>query len=429
MSCQPCPSCGHGTCNDNIDATIACTCNTGWMGASCDACAAGYFGPDCQACPACGAHGTCNEGITGNGACTCATGWMGASCNLCVAGYFGANCQACPACVHGTCNEGIGGNGACACAPGWAGALCDTCAPGLWGPNCDQPCTCQHGTCNPADGHCSSCQPAFTGTDCETCTTCRPNLVLYWKFDESMGTTVYDYSGNDFHGAYVSDQAPLPAPSALVPTLMFPDPASLAFNQSNTLTRQAVRYLPADVSALKPANNFTFAAWFRTNGVTDTSGSEVVSMGDAYLLRLRKATATTYQLQFSKRGQTFLADGGTSSAFADCQGPLSTTPVFLDGNWHHFAGVQSSTTGMSMYFDGALVTVTLDGGASSTCANPAAAANVNNVVYTNGRYFYAARNGNNGSAFDFDGNIDEVRVYNRVLTPVEISTLATGGAL
>jgi hypothetical protein len=153
-------------------------------------------------------------------------------------------------------------------------------------------------------------------------------------------------------------------------------------------------------------------------------------MGDNYLLRLRKATSTTYQLQFTKLGQTgVLPDGGVTSAFADCQGPLFTnTAPFLDGNWHHFAGVQSSTSGMSMYFDGALVTVTLDGGASGNCANPAVAANTANVVYSPGRSFWVGRNGNTSANFDFDGNIDEVRVYNRVLTPAELSTLAQGGA-
>jgi hypothetical protein len=258
--------------------------------------------------------------------------------------------------------------------------------------------------------------------------------VLYWKFDESSGTTVFDYSGNGFHGAYFSAVSPLPTPSANVPPLVppnFSDPFSIAFigASNNTATRQAVKYTPASVSAIKPANDFTFAAWFRTT-LTDTGGSEILSMGDNYLLRLRKATSTTYQLQYSKLYQTgVLPDGGATTGFADCQGPLLTTPVFLDGNWHHFAGVQSSTTGMSMYFDGALVTVTLDGGAPSTCANPAVAANTANVVYSAGRSFWVGRNGNTSANFDFDGNIDEVRIYNRVLTPAEILTLAQGGDL
>jgi hypothetical protein len=219
----------------------------------------------------------------------------------------------------------------------------------------------------------------------------------------------------------------------------FSDPRSIAFIGAsvNTATRQAVRYLPASVSALKPANDFTFSAWFRTT-LTDTGGSEILSMGDNYLLRLRRTAGssdggvpTTYALQYSKLYQSgVLADGGATTSFADCIGPASSTPTFLDGNWHHFAGVQSSTTGMSMYFDGALVTVTPgDGGAPTTCASAAAAANTNNIFYSTGRFFYVGRNGNTSANFDFDGNIDEVRVYSRVLTPAELLTLAQGGDL
>ncbi|WP_223593682.1 hypothetical protein [Neobacillus bataviensis] len=31
-----------------------------------------------------------------------------------------------------------------------------------------------------------------------------PNLKLWYKFDETSGTTVTDSSGNDFNGAYVN---------------------------------------------------------------------------------------------------------------------------------------------------------------------------------------------------------------------------------
>jgi hypothetical protein len=109
---------------------------------------------------------------------------------------------------------------------------------------------------------------------------------------------------------------------------------------------------------------------------------------------------------------------------------VSATPAFLDGNWHHIAGVQSSTTGMSMYFDGALVTVTpTDGGAPTNCANAAVAANTSNIVYVAGRSFWVGRNGNTNTNLDFDGNVDDVRVYNRVLTPAKLLTLAQGGDL
>jgi len=76
--------------------------------------------------------------------------------------------------------------------------------------------------------------------------------------------------------------------------------------------------------------------------------------------------------------------------------------------------------------DGALVTIAVDGG-TSNCLSTAAAANTVNVYYVSGRSFYVGRNGNTSDKYDFDGNTDEARVYNRVLSPAEILTLAQGG--
>jgi hypothetical protein len=47
------------------------------------------------------------------------------------------------------------------------------------------------------------------------------------------------------------------------------------------------------------------------------------------------------------------------------------------------------------------------------------------VLYQ-GSAFYAGRPGADQSSHDFDGNLDELRVYGRVLTPAEIASLAQG---
>ncbi len=256
--------------------------------------------------------------------------------------------------------------------------------------------------------------------------------MLYWKFDESSGTTAFDSTTNHLDGNYVSDlildggTALLPTPSStsLPPPIIqsgFADPYSLLFTMSSAY-RQAVKYAPAPTDAtLRMSNNITLSVWFRAT-TTDSNGSELVSMSDDYLLRIKKSTSG-YQLQMSKAIGT--------STFADCQGPQVPSTVFLDGTWHHFAGTISSTTGMAIYLDGQQVMVPVDGGMSA-CSNTASATNTANIVYhfADGgttRQFCVARNGNNSGSFDFDGNLDEVRVYNRVLTPAEILTLAQGG--
>jgi hypothetical protein len=308
-----------------------------------------------------------------------------------------ASDDACP-CVHGTCD---GPAGACLCATGFAGTLCDTCALGLVGPNCDT-----------------------TG------------LALYWKLDEASGSLAMDSSGNHLDGAYVSttDLLPVPAAGIVPPMSMTWDLASLAFAFQNTAPeggvalRQAVQLSSADggpsLDLVKPPNNFTVAVWYKaTIADLDTGGGELVSMGDHYLIRLGKAGGATpeYRVEFDKYVNRPV-DGGTANSFVTCytgEVPQSAgAPPWLDGNWHHVAAVSSSLTGMTLYLDGVAQTCT-------TFANSQFA--TFDVQYAGrGSDFWMGRNGNGGTNFDLQGNIDEVRVYGRVLSIGELQALAQG---
>ena len=104
--------------------------------------------------------------------------------------------------------------------------------------------------------------------------------------------------------------------------------------------------------------------------------------------------------------QPQLADA--SYVWTLCSG---TGPSYLDGNWHHLAGVISSA-GMRLYFDGAVIATNPDG---------------SNLVYPLGTDLFVGQHGNGVSGFNFDGNIDDVRIYDRVLSDTEIAQLAQGG--
>ena len=85
----------------------------------------------------------------------------------------------------------------------------------------------------------------------------------------------------------------------------------------------------------------------------------------------------------------------------------------MDGNWHHVAGVASKTGGMKVYFDGVEVAT--------------AATQIDDIIYTTTAHsFWVGRHGDGQIQWDFGGNIDEVRMYTRVLSPSEISALAQG---
>jgi hypothetical protein len=165
------------------------------------------------------------------------------------------------------------------------------------------------------------------------------------------------------------------------------NPFSRAFVRAN---QQAVR-LAAIPAALKPVNGLTVSAWYRATSV-DTSGAELVSAGDNYLLRLRVG-----QIEFAKR---------ISGGFATCAFAASG---HLDGSWHHLAAV-TSATGMKVYLDGV-----------ERCTNTRG----ENLLYDRGPDFWAGRHGNGSTAWDFEGNLDDVRVYPRALAASEITALSS----
>jgi hypothetical protein len=100
-----------------------------------------------------------------------------------------------------------------------------------------------------------------------------------------------------------------------------------------------------------------------------------------------------------------ITDAGMS--WTNCSGNNGT---LLNGAWHHVAGVVSST-GMRVYLDGVEI-----------CNN----GDTTPVAHDVGPNFFVGRHGAGNEDFDFDGNIDDVRVYNRVLTPSEVAAVAQG---
>src|SRR5947207_15094540 len=94
-------------------------------------------------------------------------------------------------------------------------------------------------------------------------------------------------------------------------------------------------------AALKPPRHVTIRAWYRATTV-DTQGSEIISGGNVYVLRLR-ATQIEFARPDARRvGKDWLVR---------CAANPPTTINPLDTVWHHVVGV-SSSHGMAAFFDG-----------------------------------------------------------------------------
>jgi hypothetical protein len=362
------------------------------------------FGAPCARPTEC-QSGFCVQGVCCRTACTetCHTCNAPSSAGACVpvaAGQDPLNqCLAQPA---STCGRAGGCDGKGGCLVHAAGVECaeQSCVDSseILARVCDGRGACGGGSRRDCGGY--SCQGSACGNSCSSSSRCRGSFAcvggacvgpaLYWKFDESSGNSALDASGNGLHGTYRGVLS-LPGPSSNVPILQFANPASRAFIGAYHHEAR-VDSLPA---LLRPANEVTLSAWFRTRTVDQGGVSLIATGGDGYFIAF-----TSAQVVLGR---------GTAPAGTEIYCPAAISN-HLDGNWHHVAGVLSST-GMRLYFDGV-----------ERCSNGRG----ESLVYSLsigllvGRYTA-------GDPSTFDGNIDELRIYTRALSAEQVAGLAAGG--
>lgn len=213
-------------------------------------------------------------------------------------------------------------------------------------------------------------------------------LAGYWKLDETTGTTSVDSSDNAFNGTFgASPTAPVINPTPGL-TLNVPNPACLTFDGTDD------RVTVPNNAALQfgPAANFTLSVWARPASTTRNVWQGVVTKS--------REAAPWYGLWISNGNQWVFG------------GPANITgPALVDTNWHHLALVQNlqATPVRTMYLDGTSVAT---GGAQD-------AAGTGTLMI----------GGSGGVTEFFQGQVDEVRIYNRALTTAEITYLSSRNAV
>lgn len=222
-------------------------------------------------------------------------------------------------------------------------------------------------------------------------------LVGHWKFDEAAGGTCVggkdacDASGNANHGTYGG----APSASTTVPSVHFSDSRSLSFNGTNTY-----------VTVTRPvADDFTICAWIKTATAGNTTNHwETAPIFDA------EVPGVTSDFGFGIDSNGHLAYGNGGLYDATVNGAISV----ITNTWRHACVTRAwATREVKLYVDGALDTT---GSTHSARLNAS----------TNARIGY----GLDGTAAKyFNGLIDDVRVYQRVLSAGNISLLAQGYAI
>jgi hypothetical protein len=157
-----------------------------------------------------------------------------------------------------------------------------------------------------------------------------------------------------------------------------------------------------DTAALSPTSLITVTAWARTETVPpNVYGivSKDVSVGIGN---------PPYDLEFVTGGAPLFRVVNPSNVAGNVTCAGVTAAI---NTWYFLAGTYDGTT-VRMYVNG------------TACSNTASL--TGGIADTTGLLRIGQqKNGNNRW---FDGDIDDVRVYNRVLTPTEIQTIYNGGA-
>ena len=213
------------------------------------------------------------------------------------------------------------------------------------------------------------------------------NLVGYWKFDEGSGTSAADSSGAGNTGT----------------TQNAPTWGAGKINNALTLNGTTQRVNVPDAASLRLAGSWTVSSWVNAaalpaSGQRATFVDRDDSSGNGNYLIGIDNTASCTGLGWRVKFDT---SGGVSN-FVCYVATINT------GTWYHLTGVWDSTAkNLMIYLNGALV----------------ATQNIPSNVPTSNSGVSLALGTNVPLAQYFNGTIDDVRVYNRALSPSDVLTL------
>jgi hypothetical protein len=208
-------------------------------------------------------------------------------------------------------------------------------------------------------------------------------LILHWKLDEISGPAVPDASGSGYSGSVVG-AGWNPSGGRLG--------GALQFDGIND-------YMWSSYQGITGSNPRTCAAWIKT----DRPSGEIITWGN------RDADAARWVVWVDGTGVLNVDVGG---------GCIFGTTVLTDDRWHHIAVTSdgSTTDNITLYVDGKIETISgVVSKSIQTQAWATAKLGVFQRLYLAGHYF--------------DGLIDDVRIYDRVLSMQEVWFLAATASI
>jgi len=215
-----------------------------------------------------------------------------------------------------------------------------------------------------------------------------PNLVGWWTLDEGAGSTAVDWSGYANHGTLAGS----------------PEWVDGFFG--GALQFEAGDYVDCGVAAAEGVTgDFTLAAWVKLAPGTDGNYGGIA--GKLTHLDTPEYRGFSLVRHSSNVFRLWIGDGTDDLG----KSAVSSDELYTDTEWHHVAGMHEGQTN-TLYVDGVLQAATTETGMA---ASP--------------EFFHIGRQYSHLSDRYFLGLIDDVRVYDEVLTVEELAEVIVGDSL
>ena len=229
-----------------------------------------------------------------------------------------------------------------------------------------------------------------------------PGLVAYYPCEAASGTTLLDRSGNTNNATLATG---LPPDGGAAPS-----GAGYRFEAGKvgnglTFLKAGYGYLSMPPSIFNGATAVTVAAWVKVN--TAQNWQRVLDVGVNARLDSNPETGSKYFNLVPQNGSTQLAFAITTNGYGSEQ-VLSGTALTAASGWKHVAVTIDGSRGI-LYVDSLAVATN-----TNFTLRPADIGTID--------YAYLGKSQWGVDPY-FDGQLDEVRIYRRALTAVEVQTL------
>jgi len=155
------------------------------------------------------------------------------------------------------------------------------------------------------------------------------------------------------------------------------------------------------------ANLRTISLWFKCN----VNQFQVLTSVGPYGVSNNYSWVSIYMLADGKIGGGYAANNGGSVYLK------TTTAPYNDNSWHHLAltlnGVYGPGSFVQLYIDGVEVSTTLDTAYSTSLSS----------IQGTFRIGHSRLGNINSNAYNVNGSIDQVRIFNKALSAAEVTTL------